>query len=98
LRVISWFQPWAFSSLSVFDSWLLAWGSPPPSGQVTFAVNLIDPVSGFAGPSVRASAAYLAVAFQPPAPASILIEFDGTPDAVLTEADVSFNFTPEAGG
>ena len=92
------FYPWATTSLSVFSTWLAVWGTPPPSGQVTFSVNLIDPLSGFAGPAVTAATSYLAVAFQTPAPGNVIISFNGTVDAVLSDASIEFNFIPEAGG
>jgi len=44
------------------DSWFRVFGHVAGSGRITFELTLIDPLSGFAGPTLRASTAYSSLA------------------------------------
>ncbi len=98
LRIIASLNPLPAGSVTVSDSWLSVWGAPPPTGTVTFSLNLVDPASGFASPAVRATAPINAALPNPYIPGTILIEINETPIAVLSDQVIEFNENPQAGG
>ena len=98
LRVVAALNPCPSQSLIVWAGWLAAWGAAPASGVVTFAMNLLDPLSGFAGPGVTARVGYASTVFNPYIPGDITVSFEGTPEAVLSGQVIEFGGDPEAGG
>jgi len=98
LRVVAALNPLPSQALAVMTGWTAAWGAPLPSGQVTFSLNLVDPLSGFAGPAVRAVASYATTVLNPYIPGTITVSFEGTPEATLTNQVIEFGGNPQAGG
>jgi len=98
LRVVAALNPLPSQALAVMTGWTAAWGAPLPSGQVTFSLNLVDPLSGFAGPAVRAVAFYATSILNPYIPGTITVSFEGTPEATLTGQVIEFGGNPQAGG
>jgi hypothetical protein len=98
LRIILPMSPCFADGAFIFNSWIAAWGAPPTSGQVTFALNLVDPLSGFAAPPVYAVAGFAAEYANPYIPGNITVEFNAVPEATLTGLVLEFNTDPEAGG
>lgn len=93
LRVLAALLPIPALTTSVGAAWLALWGQPPLAGRVTFALNLLDPLSGFASPEVRAVAAF-AVTLQPPTPGlSITVEINSVEVATLANQSVAFEGT-----
>jgi len=98
LRVVAALNPLPSQALAIMTGWTAAWGAPLPSGQVTFALNLVDPLSGFAGPALRAVASYATTILNPYIPGTITVSFEGTPEATLTGQVIEFGGNPQAGG
>ncbi len=98
LRVVAALNPLPSDALAIMAGWAAAWGAPLPAGQVTFALNIVDPLSGFAGPSVTARIGYASTVFNPYIPGNITVSFEGTPEAVLSGQVIEFGGDPEAGG
>lgn len=83
LRNIQTFPADAESSLTVWPTWSAIYGTAPTIGTVTFTMQLIDNLSGFSGPSVRASCGYTASIPSPTPPGTLLFEVNGTPVAAV---------------
>jgi hypothetical protein len=98
LRIVAALNPLPAGALAVFTAWAAAWGSPLPAGQVTFALNIVDPLSGFAGPAIRAAATFRTTPLNPYIPGTITISFNGTPEAQLSGQVIEFGGNPQAGG
>ena len=98
LRVVAALNPLPSDALAIMTGWTAAWGAPLPTGQVTFALNIVDPLSGFAGPAVRAVASYTSAVLNPYIPGTITVSFEGTPEATLTNQVIEFSGNPQAGG
>lgn len=98
LRVVAALNPLPSDALAIMAGWAAAWGAPLPAGQVTFALNIVDPLSGFAGPAVRAAASYTSAFLNPYIPGTITVSFEGTPEATLTNQVIEFSGNPQAGG
>jgi hypothetical protein len=98
LRIINVYTPWPALGTSIWQTWVAVYGLPPASGQVTFQLNLVDPLSGYAGPPVAAVAAYQSAPVQPPTPGSVTIEIEGVPIAILPNTEIEFEGEPVIGG
>jgi hypothetical protein len=98
LRIIAALNPLPSVPVDLFAPWVAVWGMQPPIGQITFSLNLVDTRSGFASASIRATLAYTGVSLNPYVPGPILIEFNGTPEAVIPNEVIEFNSNPQAGG
>ena len=98
LRVIGVFTLSLGETLFINNDWYAVHGDPPPVGQVLFAANCIDPVSGWTSTQVTAAAPFNINAPTPPPGGQILIEINGVPVADVTLDVIQFNSTPVAGG
>jgi len=97
LRIIGVWSPWPIYSAPFYDGWVAAWGYPPPAGQITFQVNVVDPFTGLAGPPFRASTTYSYTVGPLPAPGSILIEIEAEPVATVAATFIEVEGVPVAG-
>jgi hypothetical protein len=98
LRIVQAFNPLPSDAITIYPAWVSAWGAPPPSGAVTFALNLVDPLSGFASCAIRAIAPFSGSPLNPYIPGTITVSFEGTPEATLTGQVIEFGGNPQAGG
>jgi len=98
LRVVAALNPLPSDAISIYPAWVSAWGAPPPSGAVTFALNLVDPLSGFASCAIRAIAPFSGSPLNPYIPGTITVSFEGSPEATLTGQVIEFGGNPQAGG
>jgi hypothetical protein len=66
LRIIATQGSWAQAGFVVCAEWFAVYGTLPSNGTITFQAHLVDPISGVAGPSVRARSNQNGVAPSPP--------------------------------
>jgi hypothetical protein len=97
VRIIASLNPPPLPPFDALPSWLTLFGTPPLTGQVTFELNLLDPASGFAAPSVRASAAFVSESIYPFVTGGVTISFEGEPVAQVPGEVIYFDDTPVAG-
>ena len=97
LRIVAALNPLPAAGLNLLDSWISIWGTPPPSGQITFSLNLVDTASGFASSSVLATAPFSCSQQSGSQPGAITIEIEGDIVAVLPNQYIVINGEPVAG-
>jgi hypothetical protein len=88
LRVIDSFPAYQTNTLLRYAEWLSVFGYAFQSTNVTFALNLVDPASGFAGPLVFAATELSYV--PPPSYLPLIIEIEGTPIAEEFGSQIEF--------
>ena len=97
LRIIATFNPLPAGSLNLLNAWIAIWGSPPPSGQVTFSLNLVDTANGFASSSVLTTAPFSCSQQSGGQPGAITVEIEGDIVAVLPNQYIVINGETVAG-
>ena len=65
-------------------AWESLWGQGPSTGNVTFKLNLVDPLTGFASPAVNAFSFYTVTGPTPPPGGTVTLEQEEVPIAVTT--------------
>ena len=98
LRIVQVLAPCPASSVVVNAGWLSIWGDGPATGRVTFTLTLIDPISGFSGVPISCFSDIAYSHLNPYVPGNVTIEFEGTPEAVLSDQVIEFEGNPQAGG
>lgn len=98
LRVLATFSGAPPSAPEILAAWSTLYGSAPPIGTITFTVNLVDPLSGFAAPALRAACTYQQTPPVPIPPGTLLIEINGVPVAEIPDTEVFINGVAIAGG
>lgn len=96
LRVIQAGQPWPSQPQSVFAAWQAVYGTLPPGGTITFELCLIDPLTGFHGAPVRATAPFAYRYVPPPTPGTVIIQVEGVTVAVIPGTYVESEGEPVA--
>jgi hypothetical protein len=97
LRIVAVFQCGQGNTADTYPGWVAAFGSPLPTGVVTFEANLVDPLTGFAGPRVRCSAAYETLPIPVVQPGTVTISQNGVVIALVPDTVISFGGVPVAG-
>jgi hypothetical protein len=85
LRIIAALNPVPSESTAVYTDWVAIWGVPLPSGQITFALNLVDPISGLVGAAVRAVTSYSYTPTPAPTPGTVTVEVEGVTIAEIPD-------------
>ena len=85
LRVIEAGVMWATQPHSALAPWLAIYQAFPAAGAVTFALSLVDPVSGLVGAEVRASTAYAIHGETPTGSRTVTIEVEGVTIAEIPD-------------
>jgi hypothetical protein len=96
-RVLLTYQPFPPVQEIVITPWFNQFGTLPPNGQIAWALNFVDPASGFASPWVKASMPYQATPTPAPTPGTITLEQNGTPIATLSNITIEIGGAPIAG-
>ena len=82
-RIIQAGVAWPSGPLSALNLWQAVYGTTPPGGQITFALSLVDPISGLVGAEVRSGTPFTVSPSPPPPADSVTIQVEGTTVAVI---------------
>ena len=93
LRVIAALDPLPPNSVVLFSSWLELFGTPTPVGTVVFELNLVDPLTGFTAPAVRAACSSNRNGASPYTPNTITVEINSDTVATLENQYIELNGT-----
>jgi hypothetical protein len=97
LKTIATLNPAPPGLAIVSSAWNAVYGQAPTTGNITFALSLLDPASGFAGPAVLASTTYQVYLPYPSPPTTVVIYVDDVEVAVVPNTAVQVDGVQVAG-
>lgn len=96
-RIMLTYQPFPQVQALIIGPWFNKFGTLPQNGQIAWAMNFVDPASGFATPWVKAAMPYQATPSPAPTPGTITLEQNGVPIATISNVTIEIGGTPIAG-
>ena len=81
---------------TAYSDWQAVFGTLPTNGSITWSLTCADPISGLAGPSIRAASPFLQVGGTNPTPGSVTISFNSSDQAVLADTVIYIDGVPLA--